>query len=358
MRSSTTRTFRRACWKSAKKYRERLVEAAVELDDEVLAKFFDGQEPDEATLKRLIRKAVRHITFIPVLCGSAFKNKGVQPLLDAVVDYLPSPGRPRRHQGRRHGQRRKRSFVSRSTASHSRCSASRSWTIRSSARSRSAASIRARSNRAPQCSTRPRTSKERVGRMLLMHANNREDIKEAYRGRHRRARGPQGHAHRRHAVRSSEAGHSGEDGVPRTRHRNRHRAQVEGGPGEAGRRARQAGGGRSLVPRVDRSGIRPDHPQGHGRTASRHQGRHSAPHLQGRRFDRRAAGGVSREADQEGRDQLRRTRSRRAARVSSPRSSSYSSRPSPARVRRSRPRSSAARCRRNIFPASKKASIR
>src|SRR5208283_5455694 len=65
--------------------------AAVELDDEVLAAYLDGKEPDVATLKRLIRKAVITGAFFPVLCGSAFKNKGVQPLLDAVVDYLPSP---------------------------------------------------------------------------------------------------------------------------------------------------------------------------------------------------------------------------------------------------------------------------
>src|ERR1700742_3175615 len=75
----------------AEKYRHDLVEAAVELDDDVMSAYLDGTEPDEPTLKRLIRKAVRDIAFIPVLCGSAFKNKGVQPLLDAVVDYLPSP---------------------------------------------------------------------------------------------------------------------------------------------------------------------------------------------------------------------------------------------------------------------------
>ena len=75
----------------AKEYREKLLEAAVELDDEVLAAYLDGKEPDEATLKRMIRKAVLTGAFYPVLCGSAFKNKGVQPLLDAVVDYLPSP---------------------------------------------------------------------------------------------------------------------------------------------------------------------------------------------------------------------------------------------------------------------------
>ena len=75
----------------AKEYREKLLEAAVELDDEVLAAYLDGKEPDEPTLKRMIRKAVLTGAFFPVLCGSAFKNKGVQPLLDAVVDYLPSP---------------------------------------------------------------------------------------------------------------------------------------------------------------------------------------------------------------------------------------------------------------------------
>src|SRR5439155_14084044 len=67
------------------------IEAAVELDDAAMSAFFDGKEPDEATLKRLIRKAVVTGAFFPVLAGAAFKNKGVQPLLDAVVDYLPSP---------------------------------------------------------------------------------------------------------------------------------------------------------------------------------------------------------------------------------------------------------------------------
>src|SRR3954466_12320994 len=70
----------------AKEYREKMLEAAVELDDDALAAYLDGKEPDEATLKRMIRKAVLTGAFYPVLCGSAFKNKGVQPLLDAVVD--------------------------------------------------------------------------------------------------------------------------------------------------------------------------------------------------------------------------------------------------------------------------------
>src|SRR5712675_2343992 len=75
----------------AKEYREKMVEAAVELDDAATTAYLEGKLPDEATLKKLIRKAVITGAFYPVLCGSAFKNKGVQPLLDAVVDFLPSP---------------------------------------------------------------------------------------------------------------------------------------------------------------------------------------------------------------------------------------------------------------------------
>src|ERR1700745_539932 len=84
----------------AKEYREKLVEAAVELDDEVMTAYLEGKEPDVPTLKRLIRKATIAGTFFPVFCGCAFKNKGVQPLLDAVVDFLPSPPHRPRGQGR------------------------------------------------------------------------------------------------------------------------------------------------------------------------------------------------------------------------------------------------------------------
>ena len=71
--------------------RQDLIEMAVEQDDEVMEAYLEGNEPDVATLKKLIRKGTLNFSFVPVLCGSAFKNKGVQPLLDAVVDYLPSP---------------------------------------------------------------------------------------------------------------------------------------------------------------------------------------------------------------------------------------------------------------------------
>ncbi|MDB2694599.1 GTP-binding protein, partial [Erythrobacter sp.] len=75
----------------AAEYREKLVETAVEQDDDVMEQYLEGNEPDAATLKKLIRKGTMARDFVPVVCGSAFKNKGVQPLLDAVVDYMPSP---------------------------------------------------------------------------------------------------------------------------------------------------------------------------------------------------------------------------------------------------------------------------
>src|SRR4028119_2517888 len=76
---------------AAEAARMELIEMAVEQDDEVMESYLEGNEPDTATLKKLIRKGTLNFSFVPVLCGSAFKNKGVQPLLDAVVDYLPSP---------------------------------------------------------------------------------------------------------------------------------------------------------------------------------------------------------------------------------------------------------------------------
>ncbi|KVH91892.1 Elongation factor G, III-V domain-containing protein [Cynara cardunculus var. scolymus] len=75
----------------AEEYRALMIETIVELDDEVMEGYLEGVEPDEETVKKLIRKGTIGGSFVPVLCGSAFKNKGVQPLLDAVVDYLPSP---------------------------------------------------------------------------------------------------------------------------------------------------------------------------------------------------------------------------------------------------------------------------
>jgi elongation factor G len=164
----------------AKEYREKMLEAAVELDDEVLAAYLDGVEPDEATLKRMIRKAVLTGAFYPVLCGSAFKNKGVQPLLDAVVAYLPSPVDVPAIKGTdEDGNEVVRQ------ASDKEPLALLAFKIMDDPFVGTITFCRIYSG-VLQSGTgvvnSTREKKERIGRMLLMHANNREDIKEAYAG--------------------------------------------------------------------------------------------------------------------------------------------------------------------------------
>jgi elongation factor G len=164
----------------AKEYREKLIEAAVELDDDAMTAYLEGKEPDVATLKRLIRKATISSAFFPVLCGSAFKNKGVQPLLDAVVDYLPSPVDVPPVKG----VDLKGNEVERK-ASDAEPMALLAFKIMDDPFVGTITFCRIYSGKLESStgvmnSTKDR--KERVGRMLLMHANNREDIKEAFAG--------------------------------------------------------------------------------------------------------------------------------------------------------------------------------
>jgi elongation factor G len=165
----------------AEEYRHNLIEAAVELDDDVMTAYLDGQEPDIDTLKRLIRKAVKQIAFVPVLCGSAFKNKGVQPLLDAVVDYLPSPVDRGGIKG--HDMHSGKDLVR--MPSDSEPFSMLAFKIMDDPFVCTITFCRAYSGKIESGSTvlnSTKDKKERVGRMLLMHANNREDIKEAFAG--------------------------------------------------------------------------------------------------------------------------------------------------------------------------------
>jgi elongation factor G len=164
----------------AKEYRDKLVEAAVELDDAAVTAYLEGKEPDEATLKRLIRKATIDGTFFPVLCGSAFKNKGVQPLLDAVVDYLPSPLEVPPVKG----VDLKGNEVERK-ASDTEPMSLLAFKIMDDPFVGTITFCRIYSGRLESGSgvlNSTKDRKERVGRMLLMHANDREDIKEAFAG--------------------------------------------------------------------------------------------------------------------------------------------------------------------------------
>jgi elongation factor G len=164
----------------AAEYRTKLVEAAVDLDDDAMTAYLEGNEPSEATLKALIRKAVVGRKFVPILCGSAFKNKGVQPLLDAVVDFLPSP----LDRGAIKGVDLKGNEVERKPADTEPLAAI-AFKIMDDPFVGTITFTRIysgvmQSGMGVINSTKDR--KERIGRMLLMHANNREDIKEAYAG--------------------------------------------------------------------------------------------------------------------------------------------------------------------------------
>ncbi|MFZ3180678.1 MAG: elongation factor G [Methylocystis silviterrae] len=165
----------------AKEYRLALIEAAVEMDDEAMAAYLDGQEPDEETLHRLIRAAVRKIAFIPVFCGSAFKNKGVQPLLDAVVHYLPSPVDREAIKGVDvdTGEELDRKPLDSEPFSML------AFKIMDDPFVGTITFARVYSGKIDSGTTvlnSTKEKKERIGRMLLMHANNREDIKEAFAG--------------------------------------------------------------------------------------------------------------------------------------------------------------------------------
>jgi len=166
----------------AKEYREKLVETAVEQDDVLLQAYLDGKEPSEADLKKCIRKGTVKFDFVPILCGSAFKNKGVQPLLDAVVDYLPCPLDRGTIQATDMDDKEK--LIPRAPAD-SEPLAMLAFKIMDDPFVGSITFCRIYSGSVTSGtgvlnSTKDR--KERVGRMLLMHANNREDIKEAFTG--------------------------------------------------------------------------------------------------------------------------------------------------------------------------------
>ena len=165
----------------ALEYRAAMIEAAVEMDDDAMGAYLDGKEPDEDTLRRLIRKATVTRAFYPMLCGSAFKNKGVQTLLDAVVDFLPAPSDREAYTGvdpKTDGEILRRPFDSEPLAMIA-------FKIMSFEHVGSITFCRLYSGKIEQgmaLANTTRDKKERAGRMYLMHAADREEIKEAFAG--------------------------------------------------------------------------------------------------------------------------------------------------------------------------------
>ncbi len=166
---------------AAKAAHDSLVEMAVEMDDTLMAAYLDGQEPSVDDLRRCVRLGVLKSAFVPVFCGSAFKNKGVQPLLDAVIHYLPSP----LDIGAVEGEIPEKDQKVFRKPSDNEPFSGLAFKIMTDPFVGSITFMRIYSGKLESgtgVENSTQDKDERIGRMLLMHANSREDIKEAHAG--------------------------------------------------------------------------------------------------------------------------------------------------------------------------------
>jgi elongation factor G len=168
----------------ANEWREKMVEAAVEQDEEAMEAYLEGEEPDVETLRKLLRKGTLNLDFVPVLGGSAFKNKGVQPLLNAVIDYLPSPLDVVDYMGFKPGDEEEVRDIAR-RADDDMAFSGLAFKIMNDPFVGSLTFTRIYSgkmNKGDTVLNSTKGKKERVGRMMMMHSNNREEIEEAFAG--------------------------------------------------------------------------------------------------------------------------------------------------------------------------------
>ncbi len=166
----------------AESYREKLIETVVEMDDDIMESYLEGNQPTTETIKKLIRTGTIESKFVPVLCGSAFKNKGVQPMLDAVVDYLPSPIEVPDIKGVKYN---KEDEAITRKSSDAEPFAALAFKIMNDPFVGSLTFMRVYSGKVEAGSSvlnSVKNKRERFGRMLQMHSNSREDIKIAYAG--------------------------------------------------------------------------------------------------------------------------------------------------------------------------------
>ncbi|MBT7732902.1 MAG: elongation factor G [Rhodospirillaceae bacterium] len=178
------RPIRESLQESANEWRAKLIENAVEMDDDAMMAYLEGKEPDITTLRILIRKGTLSMAFVPVLCGSAFKNKGVQPLLNAVIDYLPSPLDVVDYMGFKPGDETETRDIARS-ANDELPFSGLAFKIMNDPFVGTLTFTRIYSGVLSKGDTMLNSTKgrkERVGRMMMMHSINREEIEEAFAG--------------------------------------------------------------------------------------------------------------------------------------------------------------------------------
>jgi ribosomal protein S7 len=340
----------------ADKYREMLVEAVAETDDTLLEKYLHGGKVEAQEIKDALRRATIAGHVQPVVCGSAFKNKGVQQLLDAVVDYLPSPLDIPPIKGHDDvGAELER------PASDDAPFAALIFKIMTDPFVGQLAFFRVYSGHLDAGSgvfNSTKDTNERIGRLLKMHANKREEIKEVWAGDIAAAVGLRNVQTGRHDLRPGSAGHPRGDELPEPVIAVAIEPKTKADQEKDGRRALEAHAGGPHLQGPHGQGDGADHHPRHGRAPSRdHHGPHG-PRVQRRREHRQAAGRVPR-GDHEGSAGTRPLRAAsRAAAASTARRRSASSRPRPATSSSSTTRSRAARSRRSSSSRSSRASRR
>jgi elongation factor G len=168
----------------ATEWRGKMIEAAVDMDDDAMEAYLEGEEPDVPTLRALLRKGTLAMAFVPVLGGSAFKNKAVQPLLNAVIDYLPSPLDVVDYMGFKPGDETETRDIPR-RADDDMAFSGLAFKIMNDPFVGSLTFVRIYSGKLAKGDSMLNSTKgrnERVGRMMMMHSNNREEIAEAFAG--------------------------------------------------------------------------------------------------------------------------------------------------------------------------------
>ena len=168
----------------AEEWRGKLVELAVELDDAAMEAYLEGEEPSNEKLRELIRKGTLEMAFVPVLAGSAFKNKGVQPMLNAVIDYLPGPLDVPPYMGFKPGDETETRDIER-VADDGQPFSGLAFKIMNDPFVGSLTFTRIYSGvmkKSDSILNSTKGKRERIGRMMMMHSNNREEIEEAFAG--------------------------------------------------------------------------------------------------------------------------------------------------------------------------------
>ena len=244
-------------------WREKMIETAVEQDDDLLEAYLEGNEPSEEDLKRCIRKGTIALDFFPTYCGSAFKNKGIQNVLNAVVDYLPSPTEVKPQpeidlEGNETG-----GVATVDPTKPLRALAFKIMDDRYGALTFTR--IYSGTLKKGDNVLNTFTGKtERIGRIVEMHADSREELDSAQAGDIVALLGMKNTRTGHTLADAEQPGDAGADGIPGSRDLDRDFAEGQGRHREDGRCTEQDDSGRPVIPGCDRRGLRRNADQGHG----------------------------------------------------------------------------------------------